>query len=233
MVRSPSYRLLDVLAARAIRLVIVAQEGARAPVSSLLHLGGQGSRKAVADDAAALGIAGVGQDQDAVADGSDDLSAAGLLLRLGEVGEQVAVEGGGLEDLAHGLVVAAGQHDDVEGVEGEGRVGPGEGMAHLVAGGHLLVGGDDVLLGAQQLLREPLQHLLVALGGLAGLGRELDGVVGALEHGVGHGGFCIVGEKKIKDGEICQNKISYRYLRSRITAGTKPSRPIYSWGKPR
>lgn len=114
--------MLDILATRTIRLVIITQESARPPIGGLLHLSRQGSSETIPYHTPALGVPRIGQDHDAVADGRDDLPAG--LLRLREVLEQQLVHGGRVDDLSHGLVVASGEDHDVEGVEREAGVRP-------------------------------------------------------------------------------------------------------------
>lgn len=139
------YRFFDVFAPVAVRLVVIAEDRPRPPVRGLLELGGQGRGAALAYDAPAVDVLGLGQHHDAVAYGADDLAAG--LLGLGEVLHHELVHDGRVDDLPHALLVAAGEDDEVERVEGEARRAPRQRVAHLVAYRHLLVLGDDFLRG--------------------------------------------------------------------------------------
>lgn len=81
-----------------------------------------------------------------MAHGTDHLVARPL--GLGEIIHHELVDDRRLDDLPDALVVAAGEDDEVERVEREVRGRPRQRVAHLVAYGHLLVLGDDFLLGA-------------------------------------------------------------------------------------
>lgn len=63
---------------------------------------------------------------------------------LGEKADEQRVHRRRVDDLPHRLLVAAGEEDQVEGVEGEGGRGPGEGVLPFFGRGHgvvLLDGG--------------------------------------------------------------------------------------------
>lgn len=94
--------------------------------------------------AAAVRILGFGEDHDAMAHSGDNLAAG--FLGLGKVVKHQPVEDGRVDGLSNALLVAAGQENEVVGIEGEVGGGPGEGMAHLVALLHLSVRGDDLLV---------------------------------------------------------------------------------------
>ena len=112
-----TYRLFDILALRAVSLIIVAEERVGSPVRGLLHLGGESGGETFANHTPALGVLRISQNHHAVANGRDDLPARFPGLR--EVIEKQLVEAGRLDDLAHALVVAPGKEHDVKGVEGE------------------------------------------------------------------------------------------------------------------